>query len=205
MSLQAGDKFCHDAWKLICDISRQSFQVPDSKTQPLLSWELISFAIFADCIHQPRQMLSDFINQRHLSSGTLCCQDRDKTTQRYEAMAKSSGRGLCDGKRAQPLITFHVLLGPQVLYDRLGITLVERGESFYNDMIPPLVQLSRTAADSRTAAHPLIASGIFIQRLKSQRITASSPPPPSPSKHSRRILERKCVDPYTGNVNGDKV
>jgi arginyl-tRNA synthetase len=52
VSLQAGDKFCHDAWKLICDISRQSFQV---------------------------------------------------------------------------------------LYDRLGITLVERGESFYNDMIPPLV------------------------------------------------------------------
>ena len=27
VKLQAGDKFCRDAWGLICDISRQSFQV----------------------------------------------------------------------------------------------------------------------------------------------------------------------------------
>jgi arginyl-tRNA synthetase len=52
VSLQAGDKFCRAAWGLICNISRQSFQV---------------------------------------------------------------------------------------IYDRLGITLVERGESYYNEMIPPLV------------------------------------------------------------------
>jgi arginyl-tRNA synthetase len=53
VKLQAGDKFCRDAWSLICDISRQSFQV---------------------------------------------------------------------------------------IYDRLDVQLLERGESYYNEMIPPLVK-----------------------------------------------------------------
>ena len=53
----------------------------------------------------------------------------------------------------------------QKIYDRLGITIQERGESFYNSMLGPLVE-------------ELMAKGIAVEsngaKVRSKRCTASS-------------------------------